>query len=149
VLNDAPVHAASPGIFKQNQTRLVNLAERPGSIRRIQFLSGDMNSTRNWKEPSRTSDHSGCFYESVRVRIVLSGLTGKAAMSLKSYLCTLAIFCGGYVFNTLLDSAVEAAQAYFRLHTSTYKTDSSDYIICSREKPNDNLMPLTLNAWGE
>ena len=70
-------------------------------------------------------------------------------MSLKSYLCTLAIFCGGYVFNTLLDSAVEAAQAYFHLHTSTYKTDSSGYIICSREKPNDNLMPLTLNAWGE
>jgi hypothetical protein len=29
-------------------------------------------------------------------------------MSLKSYLCTLAIFCGGYVSNTLLDSAVEA-----------------------------------------
>ncbi|MGB8744774.1 MAG: hypothetical protein WCD54_02215, partial [Pseudolabrys sp.] len=80
---------------------------------------------------------------------ILSGLTGKAAMSLKSYLCTLAIFCGGYVSNTLLDSAVEAAQAYFHLHTSTYKTDSSDYIICSREKPNDNLRPLTLNAWGE
>jgi len=36
-------------------------------------------------------------------------------MSLKSYLCALAIFCGGYVFNTLLDSAVEAAQAYFQL----------------------------------
>ncbi|MGB9352780.1 MAG: hypothetical protein WCB61_23140, partial [Pseudolabrys sp.] len=50
----APVHAASPGIFKQNQTRLVNLAERPGSIRRIQFLSGDMNTTRNWdKKKSR------------------------------------------------------------------------------------------------
>ncbi|MGB6706598.1 MAG: hypothetical protein WBE94_15845, partial [Pseudolabrys sp.] len=65
------------------------------------------------------------------------------------YLCTLAIFCGGYVTNTLLDSAVEAAEAYFHLHTSNYKTDSGDYIICSREKPNDKLMPLTLNAWGE
>ena len=78
-------------------------------------------------------------------------------MSLKSYLCTLAIFCGGYVSNTLLDSAVEAAEAYFHLQTSTYKAnssgtykaDSSGYIICSREKPNDNLSPLTLNASGE
>jgi hypothetical protein len=75
-------------------------------------------------------------------------------MSLKSYLCTLAIFCGGYLSNTLLDSAVEAAQDYFHLQTSnlqisTYKADSSGYIICSREKPNDNLRPLTLNASGE
>ena len=70
-------------------------------------------------------------------------------MNPKSFLLTLGIFCGGYVSNTLLDSAVEAAQAYFHFQTSTYKTDSSDYIICSREKPNDNLMPLTLNAWGE
>jgi hypothetical protein len=69
-------------------------------------------------------------------------------MSLKSYLCTLAIFCGGYVSNTLLDSAVEAAQAYFHLHTSTYKTDSSGYIICSREKANDDLRALSLNASG-
>ena len=69
-------------------------------------------------------------------------------MSLKSYLCAPAIFCGGYVFNTLLDSAVEAAQAYFQLHTSTYKTDFSGYIICSREKANDNLTPLSLNASG-
>ena len=80
---------------------------------------------------------------------MLSGLTGKTAMSLKSYLCALAIFCGGYVFNTLLDSAVEAAQAYFNLHTSTYKTDSSGYIICSGEKANDNLRPLSLNASGD
>ena len=70
-------------------------------------------------------------------------------MSLKTYLCTLAIFCGGYVSNTLLDSAVEAAQTYFHLHTSTYKTDSSGYIICSPEKPkitNADLRPTTLNA---
>ena len=70
-------------------------------------------------------------------------------MSLKTYLCTLAIFCGGYSFNTLLDSAVEAAQTYFHLHTSTYKTDSSGYIICSREKANDDLRALSLNASGE
>jgi hypothetical protein len=68
-------------------------------------------------------------------------------MSLKTYLCTLAIFCGGYVSSTLLDSAVEAAQTYFHLHTSTtYKTDSSGYIICSREKANDNLSLLTPRA---
>ena len=73
-------------------------------------------------------------------------------MSLKTYLCTLAIFCGGYVSNTLLDSAVEAAQTYFHLHTSTYKTDSSGYIICSPEKPkitNADLRPTTLNASGQ
>ena len=69
-------------------------------------------------------------------------------MSLKSYLCTLAIFCGGYATNTLLDSAVEAGEAYFHLHTSTYKTDSSGYIICSREKANDDLRALSLNASG-
>jgi hypothetical protein len=70
-------------------------------------------------------------------------------MSLKTYLCTLAIFCGGYSFNTLLDSAVEAAQTYFHLHTSTYKTDSGGYIICSREKADDNLRPLSLSASGQ
>ena len=73
-------------------------------------------------------------------------------MSLKSFLFTLAIFCGGYVSNTLLDSAVEAAQAYFHFQTSTYKTDSNGYIICSIENPkitNDNPRPLTLNASGE
>jgi hypothetical protein len=70
-------------------------------------------------------------------------------MSLKSFLFTLAIFSGGYVSNTLLDSAVEAAQTYFHFHTSTYKTDSSGYIICSPEKPkitNADLRPTTLNA---
>jgi hypothetical protein len=70
-------------------------------------------------------------------------------MNPKSFLLTLGIFCGGYVSNTLLDSAVEAAQAYFQLTTSTYKADSSGHIICSREKPNDNLRPLPLNASGE
>ena len=71
-------------------------------------------------------------------------------MSLKTYLCTLAIFCGGYVSNTLLDNAVEAAEKYFRLKTSdSYKTDSNGYVICSNEKANDNLKPLSLNASGE
>jgi hypothetical protein len=73
-------------------------------------------------------------------------------MQVKTFLFTLAIFCGGYVSNTLLDSAVDAAQTYFHFQTSAYKTDSDGYIICSTEKPkitNDNLRPLTLNASGE
>jgi hypothetical protein len=74
-------------------------------------------------------------------------------MGLKSFLLTLAIFCGGYLSNTLLDSAVEAAEKYFRLRASdSYKTDSNGYIICSPEKPkitNADLSPLTLYASGE
>jgi hypothetical protein len=73
-------------------------------------------------------------------------------MSPKSFILTLGIFCGGYASNTLLDSAVEAAQTYFHFQTSNYKTDSNGYIICSTEKPkitNDNLRPLTLNASAE
>jgi hypothetical protein len=71
----------------------------------------------------------------------MSGV-GKEAMSLKSFLFTLAIFCGGYVSNTLLDNVVDAAEKYFHLSTSTYKTDSNGYIICSTEKTkitNDDL----------
>jgi hypothetical protein len=56
-------------------------------------------------------------------------------MQVKTFLFTLAIFCGGYVSNTLLDSAVDAAQTYFHFQTSAYKTDSDGYIICSTEKP--------------
>jgi hypothetical protein len=70
-------------------------------------------------------------------------------MSLKSFLLTLGIFCGGYLSNTVLDGVVEAAEKYFHVQASTYKTDSSGYIICSTEKPkitNDNVRPLTLNA---
>ena len=58
-------------------------------------------------------------------------------MSIKSFLYTLGIFCGGYVSNTLLDNAVDAAQTYLHLQTSTYKTDFKGYIICSTEKPNN------------
>ena len=70
-------------------------------------------------------------------------------MSPKSFLLTLGIFCGGYVSNTLLDEAVNAAEKYFHFQTSTYKTDSNGYVIGSPEKPkitNANLGPLTLNA---
>jgi hypothetical protein len=73
-------------------------------------------------------------------------------MSLKSFLCTMAIFCGGYLSSTILDEVVDAADKYFRVQTSTYKTDSNGYIICSPEKPkitNADLGPLTLNASGQ
>jgi hypothetical protein len=73
-------------------------------------------------------------------------------MNLKSFLCTMARFCEGYVSNTILDEVVDAADKYFRVQTSTYKTDSSGYIICSPEKPkitNADLSPLTLNASGQ
>jgi hypothetical protein len=59
-------------------------------------------------------------------------------MGIKSFLLTLGIFCGGYVSNTLLDSALEAAEKYFHVSTSGYKTDSNGYIICSVEKPKDS-----------
>ena len=68
-------------------------------------------------------------------------------MNLKSFLLTLGIFCGGYLSNTVLDGVVEAAEKYFHVQASTYKTDSSGYIICSTEKPKiTDLRPLTLNA---
>ena len=70
-------------------------------------------------------------------------------MSPKSFLLTLGIFCGGYLSNTLLDEVVNAAEKYFHFQTSTYKTDSNGYVICSPEKPkitNADLGPLTLNA---
>ena len=71
-------------------------------------------------------------------------------MDLKSFLLTLGIFCGGYVSNTLLDTAVDATEKYFRLQASdSYKTDSNGYIICSPQKANltnADLKPLILNA---
>jgi hypothetical protein len=70
-------------------------------------------------------------------------------MSPKSFLLALGIFCGGYVSNTLFDEVVDAAEKYFHLKDSTYKTDSNGYIICSPEKlkiTNDNVGPLTLSA---
>ena len=60
------------------------------------------------------------------------------SMSIKSFLLTLAIFCGGYVSNTLLDNALDAAEKYFHFSTAAYKTDSNGYIICSGEKPKDS-----------
>ena len=61
-------------------------------------------------------------------------------MSMKSFLLTCGIFCGGYVSNTLLDNVLEAAENYFHLATSAYKTDANGYIICSTEKPKDSLV---------
>jgi hypothetical protein len=58
-------------------------------------------------------------------------------MSPKSFVLTLGIFF------------VDAGEKYFHLQSSTYKTDSNGYIICSPEKPkitNADLGALTLNA---
>jgi len=70
----------------------------------------------------------------------MSGVIPKRgkAMRMKSFLLTCGIFCGGYVSNTLLDNALDAAENYFHLATSTYKTDAHGYIICSAEKPKDS-----------
>ena len=73
-------------------------------------------------------------------------------MSLKSFLCTLAIFCGGYASNTLLDEVIDAGKKYFHVQPSTYKEDSNGYIICSPEKPkttNADLRSLAPNASSE
>ena len=70
-------------------------------------------------------------------------------MNLKTLLFTLAIFCGGYASNTLLDEIKDAAEKYFRVTTSTYKTDSNGYIICSPDKPKITNHDLTLNASGK
>jgi hypothetical protein len=56
-------------------------------------------------------------------------------MDIKSFLLTCGIFCGGYVSNTLFDNALDAVETYFHIQTSTYKTDSNGYIICSPQKP--------------
>jgi len=69
-------------------------------------------------------------------------------MSLKSFLCTMAIFCGGYVSSTILDGVLDAAEKYLHVQTSTYKIDSNGYIICSPEKPkiiDADLRSITLN----
>jgi hypothetical protein len=63
-------------------------------------------------------------------------------MSMKSFLLTLGIFCGGYASNTLLDNALAAADSYFHLSGSTYKTDANGYIICRMEKPNNNSVGI-------
>ena len=64
----------------------------------------------------------------------------------------MAIFCGGYASSTVLDGVLDAAEKYFHIQSSTYKTDSNGYIICSPEKPkiiDAELRPITLKASGE
>jgi len=70
---------------------------------------------------------------------------GAQSMKLNSLLLmlTFGIFCGGYISNTLFDSALDAAESYFHLQTTAYKTDASGYIICGLEKPK-----VTLAAGG-
>ncbi len=48
-------------------------------------------------------------------------------MTIKSFLLTCGVFCGGYVTNTMLDTALEAAESYFREHLAAYKTDINGY----------------------
>jgi hypothetical protein len=142
----------------------VGAAELPpiGDDSRIMVVGDDAVSTRARMRRSRigrlnprcviATPSPGCFYEVVRFRGNTFGTAGKATMTLKSFLLTLGIFCGGYISNTLLDEAVDAAEKYFRVQTSTYKTDPNGYIICSPEKPkitNAELRPLTLNASDE
>src|SRR5262245_54247760 len=99
-----------------------------------------------------TGGHSGCFYEALRFwGNALGKLEGKADVSAKSFILTLGIFGGGYLSNTMLDEVVEAAERYFHVKTSAYKTDSNGYIICSPEKPKiaNNFSPLTRSTSGE
>ncbi len=56
-------------------------------------------------------------------------------MTMKSFLLTCGVFCGGYVTNTAFDTALEAAESYFHVHPAAYKTDSNGYVICSPERP--------------
>jgi hypothetical protein len=61
--------------------------------------------------------------------------SGKATMTMKSFLLTCCVFCGGYVTNTTLDTALGAAESYFHMHPAAYKTGVNGYVICSPEKP--------------
>jgi hypothetical protein len=61
--------------------------------------------------------------------------SGKATMTMKSFLLTCGVFCGGYVTNTTLDTAIEAAESHFHVHPAAYKTDANGYVICIPEKP--------------
>ena len=88
----------------------------------------------------------------LRIRRMLSGVSGESSHEPKIVPPYLRDFLRRYVSNTLLDGAVEAAEKYFHLHTSTYKTDSDGYIICSPEKAkitNADMKPLSLSASRE
>ena len=63
----------------------------------------------------------------------------ESAMTMKSFLLTCGVFCGGYVTNTTLDTALEAAESYFHVQPLAYKTDINGYVICSPEKPKITL----------
>jgi hypothetical protein len=51
----------------------------------------------------------------------------------------------------MLDEVVGAAERYFHVKTSAYKTDSNGYTIYSPEKPKraNNFTPLTRSASRE
>jgi len=64
------------------------------------------------------------------------------ALNPNSFVFALAIFSGGYLSNTLLDEVKDRAEKYFQIESSTYKTDSNGYIVCSPEKPKTNNAQL-------
>jgi len=47
-------------------------------------------------------------------------------------------FLWGYVTNTTLDTALEAAESYFHVQPAVY-IDSNGYVICSPERPKITL----------
>ena len=77
---------------------------------------------------------------------MLSGVSGESSYESKILPPYLGDFLRGYVSNTLLDGAMDAAEKYFHFQDSTYKTDSNGYIICSPEKASIDLRTLMLNA---
>jgi hypothetical protein len=67
-----------------------------------------------------------------------------ASAIIKSFLLTCGIFCGGYVTNTMLDTALEAAESYFHVHAVAYKIDTNGYVICTPEKPKYRSPPTAI-----
>ena len=78
-----------------------------------------------------------------------SGVSAEISYESKILPSYLGDFLRGYISNTLLDGAVDAAEKYFHFQDSTYKTDSNGYIICSPEKAkitSIDLRTLMLSA---
>jgi len=47
--------------------------------------------------------------DTIKVSHVSGGIrVGETSMSAKTFLCTMAIFCGGYAFSTILDGVVDS-----------------------------------------
>jgi hypothetical protein len=79
-------------------------------------------------DTSRGQNHGTISRDGIRI----------ALAAMKSFLLTCGVFCGGYVTNTTLDTALEAAESYFHVQPAVY-IDSNGYVICSPEKPKITL----------